>query len=151
MRRVWARDACVRRALFAVFHVGGLGRWADVTKNIALKHTQFYAREIVRLPDPRDDESQFQWADVDISWRRLMWFSKKNLISKGDEIEGDERHWWRVNTDAYVRARDYLSKTDQETLPCGHTGVYNVPDGGYECSECGRDVTREQAEAVVFS
>lgn len=39
------------------------------------------------------------------------------------------------------------------TLPCGHTGITNIPDGGYGCSapHCNQEYDRQTAKEVLQS
>lgn len=54
---------------------------------------------------------------------------------------------WQVTKEAHDMARAYT--TDSNTLPCGHTGISNLREGGFACKRCGEPITREEATEAI--
>lgn len=123
------------------------------------RHVHHHAHSIMLLPDPRKDGSGcgdgwFRREDIrdDITYRTFRTLGKNGILEQGDRVTDTALawgYWWRVRPDAYCEAERYRSASGQTTLPCGHTGVHNVRNGGFECSSCGTPITRDQAKGVL--
>lgn len=93
---------------------------------------------------------EFARSDLDDDLRgRVDFWIANDVIEKEGRIEGEDQTFvWRIPDNVATRVREHMDQTD--TLPCGHTGVSNIRNGGFECSTCGKSVTREQAEVVLW-
>lgn len=113
-----------------------------------------HAPAIAQLPnpdgsDPRsDDEGWFlDSRQPDAASDVIGRLAHHDLIERGHRGRDESGHRWRLKTHTYERAVECAENINY--LPCYHTGIRNVRGGGFECRECGREITREQAEAVI--
>jgi len=69
------------------------------------------------------------------------------IVKKVDKLsyDGSLFHVWIASEEAVIRAREYLEQSETAVPGCPHTGVRNVPNGGYTCcnGECDNEVARE--------
>lgn len=109
------------------------------TSNLAWRH----AYTIVELPEP---PASFTKADSPLSHSELQLFRENDLIEKAPHSDSIP-HEWRVDTDVWERAVNYVEETEAFEC-CGSRGVTNV-DGQLECIDCGETVTPQEYRRVI--
>lgn len=108
---------------------------------------QAYPRLAVALPHP---EHSFTTRDAPtVVAQNLDKLQANDLVTVAERHGGAQGiHRYRTTRAAYRAAQ----RIDPPTLtPCGHTGVRNLGDGVYTCSEldCSRRFDRETAREVL--
>jgi len=114
-----------------------------------------YARVIADLPlsvfhisEYVDNSDEYS---VQISYverpSELVRLRTHGIVKKVDKLsyDGSQFHVWSASEEAVTRAREYLEQLETAVPGCPHTGVRNVPDGGFTCcnDECDNEVPRE--------
>ncbi len=63
-------------------------------------------------------------------------------------VNGSLFHFWSAYDVAVKRAREYVEQLETPVPGCPHTGIRNVPGGGFTCctDDCDNEVRREVVE-----
>lgn len=98
------------------------------------------------LPHP---EEQWTSAEMGLNNRQIHTFSRKGIIEKAGDVSGNTNaNLWKTTPRAYEYAKSIERKA---AAPCGYSGVKNLGDGEFTCTEktCDCRFDRETAEQVL--
>lgn len=82
---------------------------------------------------------------------RLTRLERMDIVERVDKQQSESSWYyrWSLTDQAERYAREILA--DRDELPCGHSGVRNLAEGGYTCAfdQCDAEFGRETVEEVL--
>lgn len=101
---------------------------------------------------PAPDES---WTKDDVpelvaeNRRKMESFGIIEVVEKR-RFRPDDQHLYRTKEGVFQHIQEHIDQPN--TLPCGHTGVSNIPGGAYGCRvpDCDAEYDRETVEGVLW-
>lgn len=103
----------------------------------------------LELPHPSELWTRWSVSDAVAKRRRKLQANHIIYVVENHRQSEDECNVYRTNPQAYNWIQANVNRP--KTLPCGHSGIRNLRDGGYTCydDDCQAEFDRAAAEEVL--
>jgi len=125
-------------------------QYRDATK-LSRSAASTLRAELDNIAQLLEFERPVRKSEIEHDGFRLTRLERMDIVERVDRKPTDSSWYytWRLTDDAEQYARDILEERDE--LPCGHSGIENIHNGGYSCAfdGCDAEFSRDTVEEVL--